>query len=90
MTARDATGFFLALCERAGNSVLIDIDILAVGEAVGLFAPTVLAHVHELKVRGWIEDAPPSLVGRLYVRLSVAGASRSASERLRHTGTAWW
>ncbi len=89
MTARDATGFFLALCERAGNSVLIDIDILAVGEAVGLFAPTVLAHVHELKVRGWIEDAPTHPSGRMYVRLTETGASRSASERLRHTGTAW-
>jgi hypothetical protein len=52
MTAIEATDFFLALCERAGNSTLVDLDILAVGDTLGLFAPTVLAHVNELKQRG--------------------------------------
>jgi hypothetical protein len=87
MTAIETTDFFLALCERAGNSTDIDIDILAVGDTLSIFAPTVLAHVNELKQRGWIADAPVGL-GRMYVRLTEAGASRSRSERIRRTGIA--
>lgn len=86
MTAIQATDFFLALCERADNSTRVDIDIFAVGDALGLFAPTVLAHVNELKVRGWIAESPADRLSRMYVRLTEAGASRSASERTRRTG----
>ena len=88
MTAADVTDFFLMLCARADHNVTVDVDALAAGEAVGIHAPTVFAHVHELKVRGWIEDAPPSPLGGLHVHLSVAGASRSASERLRRSRSA--
>jgi len=86
MTAADVTDFFLTLCERADNNVNVAVDALAAGEAVGIHAPTVYAHVK--KVRGWIEDAPPSPMGGLHVHLSVAGASRSASERLRRSRSA--
>jgi len=88
MTAAAVTGFFLALCERADNDVAVDLDALAIGEALGIHAPTVFAHVHELKIRGWIADAPPNALGGLHVRLTAAGASRSASERTRQTGMA--
>ncbi len=88
MTAADVTDFFLTLCERADNNVNVAVDALAAGEAVGIHAPTVFAHVNELKVRGWIEDAPPSPMDGLHVHLSVAGASRSASERLRRSRSA--
>ncbi len=88
MTAAAVTGFFLALCERAENTVAVDIDALAVGETLGIHAPTVFAHVNELKVRGWIADAPPNALGGLHVWLTEAGASRSASERTRRTGIA--
>ena len=73
MTAADVTDFFLTLCERADNNVNVAVNALAAGEAVGIHAPTVFAHVHALKVRGWIEDAPPSPMGGLHVHLSVAG-----------------
>jgi len=88
MTAAAVTDFFLVLCERAENSVNVDVDALSVGETLGIHAPTVYAHVNELKVRGWIEDVPPSPMGGLHVHLSVAGASRSASERLRRSRSA--
>ncbi len=64
MTAAAVTGFFLALCERADNDVAVDLDALAIGEALGIHAPTVFAHVHELKVRGWIAEAPRRWPGR--------------------------
>ncbi len=88
MTAAEATDFFLPLCEQADHTVKVDVDALAIGETLGLHAPTVFAHVHALKVRGWIADAPPNLLGGLHVRLTEAGASRSASERTRRTGRA--
>ncbi|MDQ6832904.1 MAG: hypothetical protein M3008_05860, partial [Chloroflexota bacterium] len=68
MTAAEVTGFFLALCERAGNSVAVDLDALAIGETLGIHAPTVFAYVHELKVRGWISETPPNALGGLHVR----------------------
>jgi hypothetical protein len=83
MPAVAATDFFLALCERAENSTAVDVDALAIGEMLGIHSPTVFAHVHELKVRGWIESAAPRALGGLFVRLTIAGASRSASERAR-------
>jgi len=86
MTAADVTDFFLILCEQADNSVAVDLDALAVGETLGIHAPTVFAHMHELKIRGWITEAPPDALGGLRVRLTAAGASRSASERTRRTG----
>jgi len=88
MTAAAVTDFFLVLCERAENSINVDVDALSVGETLGIHAPTVFAHVHELKVRGWIAEAPPDALGGLRVRLTAAGASRSASERTRRTGMA--
>ncbi len=88
MTAAQVTDFFLALCERADNNVTVDVDALAAGEALGSHAPTVFAHVHALKMRGWIEDAPPRTLGGLHVRLTAAGASRTASERMRRAGIA--
>ncbi len=88
MTAAEVTGFFLALCARVENTVNVDLDALAIGETLGIHAPTVFAHVNELKVRGWIADAPPNALGGLHVRLTAAGASRSASERTRRTGMA--
>ena len=86
MTAAQVTDFFLALCERADNSTHADLDALVVGEALGVYAPTVFAHVHALQLRGWIEAAPAHALGGLHVRLTAAGASRSASERTRRTG----
>lgn len=88
MTAAEVTGFFLMLCEQAGNSVAVDLDALAIGETLGIHAPTVFAYVNELKVRGWIADAPPNALGGLHVQITAAGASRSASERTRRTGIA--
>jgi len=88
MTAAEVTGFFLALCARVDNTVNVDLDALAIGETLGIHAPTVFAHVNSLKVRGWIADAPPNALGGLHVRLTAAGASRSASERTRRTGMA--
>ncbi len=88
MTAAAVTDFFLALCERAGNNVTTDVDVLAIGETLGIHAPTVFAHVHELKVRGWIAAVPPYPLGGLHVRLTETGARRSASERTRRTGIA--
>ncbi len=88
MTAADVTKFFLALCERADNDVAVDLDALAIGETLGIHAPTVFAHVNELKVRGWIEEFPTHAPIGLHVRLTEAGASRSASERTRQTGIA--
>ncbi len=83
MTAAHVTDFFLALCERADNTVTVAVDTLAAGEALGIPAPTVFAHVHALKVRRWIEVAPVHAPGGLHIRLTAVGASRSASERMR-------
>ncbi len=85
MTAAQVTDFFLALCERADNNVTVDVDALAAGEALGIHAPTVFAHVNELQVRGWITAAPAHALGALHVRLTAVGASRSASERIRRS-----
>ena len=85
MTAAQVTDFFLALCERADNTVTVDVDALAAGEALGIHAPTVFAHVNELKMRGWIEAAPVHTLGGLHIRLTAVGASRSASERMRRS-----
>ncbi len=85
MTAAQVTDFFLALCERADNNVTVDVDALAAGEALGIHAPTVFAHVNELQVRGWITVAPAHALGGLHVRLTAVGASRSASERIRRS-----
>ncbi len=85
MTAAAVTDFFLTLCERADNNVNVNVDALAVGEAVGIHAPTVFAHVHALQVRGWVEDSPPRALSGLHVHLTVAVASRSASERIRRS-----
>ncbi len=85
MTAAQVTDFFLALCERADNNVTVAVDALAAGEALGIHAPTVFAHVNELKARGWIEAAPAHALGGLHVRLTAVGASRSRSERIRRS-----
>ncbi len=85
MTAPQVTDFFLALCERADNNVTVDVDALAAGEALGIHAPTVFAHVNALQVRGWIEGAPAHALGGLHIRLTAMGASRSASERIRRS-----
>jgi len=85
MTAAQVTDFFLALCERADNTVAIGVDALAADEARGIHAPTVFAHVHALQVRGWIEAVPVHALGGLHVRLIAVGASRSASERMRRS-----
>lgn len=86
MTAAQVTDFFLALCERADNSTHADLDALAVGEVLGVHAPTVFADVHALPVRGWVEEAPTHALGGLHVRLTAAGASRGTSEHARRTG----
>ncbi len=85
MTAAQVTDFFLALCEQADNNVNVDVDALAAGEALGIHAPTVFAHVNELQVRGWITASPAHALGGLHVRLTAVGASRSASERMRRS-----
>ncbi len=76
MAAAHVTDFFLALCERTDNSIDVELDGLAVGEALGIHAPTVFAHVNELKVRGWIADGPSDAFGGLRVHLTAAGTSR--------------
>jgi hypothetical protein len=88
MTAAEATDFFLELCRQAGNSAHVDIDALAAGQRLNIHAPTVFAHVNELKQRGWIESAAPHALGGLFVRLTTVGASRSTSEQARRTGIA--
>ncbi len=88
MTAADVTDFFLALCERANNNVTTDVDALAVSEALGIHAPTVFAHVHALKVHGWIAEAAAHPLGGLHVCVTETGASRRASERTRRAGIA--
>lgn len=59
MTAADVTDFFLTLCERADNNVNVAVDALAAGEAVGIHAPTVFAHVNELK-GAWLDRGRPA------------------------------
>jgi len=81
MTAADATEFFLARGDRAENRTTAALDVLAVGGALGLHAPTIFAPVHELKARGWI-----AVAGADCALARVAGTRMAGRRRTRKAG----
>ena len=82
MTAAQVTDFFLTLCERADNNVTVAVDALAAGEALGIHAPTVFAHVNEL-VQCYGSDTVSSVTLGLIAALAIADGTQEPRGRWR-------